>query len=337
MNELIKSPKIFGLTGKLETSYGAGGAPSAATDGILLESLPQITIAAGFDGSRPAPAGTMGTQRRVPPNGISASLPVAVAIRGAGAAYSASVVPSIHTLLRICGFDDTLTSTPGSEKHFYTPTPGPVGYGSGVFNAYARGELWPITAAYADWSIAGDSTGVAVFTATISALLGAIADQITPPVITYSLAAVVPPTCVGANIFTLGLFTNANLLKWSVKGARKISPRLRQVAGGHAGFAIGDRAPTLDVTYETPALAANPFHAASTIDPYNLFYAATQLAWALQIGSVQYNRCKISGPAAQIMAPPQINEDGDSVVTNLSLQINPSAANLNDDVSFTFD
>src|SRR5581483_7647925 len=151
-----KSPRILGLTGKLEASYGAGGAPSASTDGIQLAETPQITIGYGYNGDRPAPPGTMGYQRRAQPNGRTASVPFKAEVKGAGAAYSSSVVPSIHTLLRICGFDAAVTTTVGAEKWVYTPTPGPVGYGSGVFNAYARGELYPLTGAYADWTLTGD-------------------------------------------------------------------------------------------------------------------------------------------------------------------------------------
>jgi hypothetical protein len=201
MPELAKSPRILGLLGKVEASYNAGATLVAGTDGIQMADTPAMTLAYGYDGSRPAPPGTMGSQRRAAPNGRTASVPFKAEVKGAGAAYSASVLPSIHTLLRICGFDDTLTTTAGVEKHAYTPTPGPTGYGSGAFSAYARGELYPLTGAYADWTLMGDTTGVVYLTATVSALLGAISDAVTPPAITYVLAAVLPPTAVGAAMF----------------------------------------------------------------------------------------------------------------------------------------
>jgi hypothetical protein len=231
-----------------------------------------------------------------------------------------------------------VTTTGGAEKWVYTPTPGPAGYGSGVFNAYARGELYPLIAAYADWTLMGDSNGIVYLTATVQAILGAITDQITPPAITYALAAIIPPTAVGASMFSLGNFTNAILQKWTLKGGRKITARLNQnSAGGHAGYAIGNRAPTLDVTYETPALTTTPFHAASAIDPYNLYDAATQVAASIKVGAAQYNKSTWAAPAAQIMSPPQTTDNGDVVVTNLSLQLNPSAANANDELTVTFD
>lgn len=338
MGELAKSPRILGLLGKLEGSYGAGATLSAATDGIQLAETPKLTINYGYDGSRPAPPGTMGSQRRAAPNGRTVSVPFKAEAKGAGAAYSSTVVPSLHVFLRLCGFDAVVTTTLNLEKWVYTPTPGPVGYGSGAFSAYARGELYPLTAAYADWTLTGDSNGVVYLTATVSALLGAISDQVTPPAITYPLAAVLPPTAVGAGLFSLGLFTNAVLQKWTLKGGRKITPRLNQnAAGGHAGFAIGNRTPTLDVTYETPTLATTPFHSASAVDPYNLYDAATELAWAIQIGSAQYNRHKWFGAKAQIMKAPDTAENGDVVVTNLSLQLNPSAAGANDEITAQFD
>lgn len=338
MNEVVKSPVIIGLTGKLEGSYGAGGSLSVTTDGIQLAETPKLSLAYGFDGSRPAPPGSTGYQRRARPNGRTGTVPLKVEVKGAGAAYSSSVVPSIHILARIAGLEAALTATGGAEKYVYTRTPGPVGYASGVFNAWARGELYPLTAAYADWEMGGDDTGVVYFSATVQALVGAITDALTPPAITYPLAGVLPPTSAGASLFTFGSFVNANLRKWKLKGGRSISPRLNQnAAGGHAGFAVGRSTPTLEVTFETPALTTTPFHAASALDPYNLFDSATELAWSLVIGATQYNKCTAAGAHAQLMAAPQTDEDGDVVTTTLQLQLNPSAANLADELALTFD
>src|SRR4051812_18130209 len=129
---------VYGLTALIEASYNAGGAPSTATDGIQLAELPELVPSYAQDGSRASPPATTGSQRRVPPTGKTAALTAKLEPKGAGAAYSASVVPNFHTLLRMAGFDGVGSFTGGSEKWTYTPTPGPTGYGSGVINAYAR-------------------------------------------------------------------------------------------------------------------------------------------------------------------------------------------------------
>lgn len=340
--ELAKSPRIFGLLGKIEASYGAGGSlsPSAGGDGIQMAEIPKLTIGYGFKGDRPAPPGTMGVQLRAKPSGRTATLPVKAESKGAGIAYGIDVVPSLHVLLQICGFDGAVTTTTGLEKWVYTPHPGPTGWPSGVLAAYARGELYPITAAYADWTLSGDSTGVVYLTATIQGLLGTISDQPTPPEITYPLTEIIPPTAVGSSLFALGNFTSGVLQKWTLKGGRKITPRLNQnSAGGHAGFAIGNRVPTLDVTYETPTGAnavGSPYTSVGQVDPYLLYDNAIPVASSIQIGNVQYNKLALTMPAAQVMAPPDTTENGDVVVTNLSLQLNPSAAGNNDEITWTF-
>lgn len=338
MNEIVKSPAIYGVTGKIEGSYGAGGTLDAALNGILLAETPKLTLAYNFDGSRPAPPGTSGYQKRAKPNGRTGTVPFKVEMKGAGQAYSASVIPSFFTLSRIAGFDAALTSTLGLEKWVLTPTPGPVGYASGVFNAYARGELYPLTGAYADCEFGAEDTGVVYFTANVQGIVGAIADQLTPPLIAYPLATVDPLTSVGAGLFSLGNFTNAILRKWTIKMGRTLGPRRNQNSAiGHAGFVVGRRTPTLEVVFETPAMAASPFHSASAFDPYNLYDAGTELPWAINVGSAQYNKFAWAGLKAQIMSPPQTDEDGDIVTTTLQLQLNPTALGANDELVGTCD
>ncbi len=338
-NEVVKSPTIYGVTGKLETSYGAGGSPSTSTDGLQLAEVPKLTLGYAFDGTRNAPPGTTGYQKRAKPNGRTGTVPLKSEFKGPGAAYSASVFSALHILARTAGFNAALTTTTGSEKYVYTPTPGPLGYASGVFDLFAMGEKYPLFAAYADLEIAGDDTGVVYVTANVQGLVGAVVDQLTPPAITYPYADVLPPTSCGASLFSLGDFTDALLRKCSFKMGRTISPRSNQnTAAGHNGFAVGRRTPTLEVTFETPALVNTPFHSAGGIDPYNLYDSAAELPAQIAIGADKYNRLTIAVPKAQVMTPPAPpTDEGDVVVTTLQFQLNPSAANANDEVSLTTD
>src|SRR4051812_21177752 len=123
-----KSIVIHGMTCLVEASYNAGGSPATSTDGVQLAELPQLVPDWANDGARAMPPGTTGYQRRVGASGRFATASFKAEPKGAGAAYSASVTPNIHKLLRAAGFDAAVTVTGGSEKWTYTPTPGPVGY-----------------------------------------------------------------------------------------------------------------------------------------------------------------------------------------------------------------
>lgn len=113
-----KTRNQFALLGKVpESPYGTPLALSATTDGILLADFADVDFS-GFihDGSRGmAPGG--GTRQRVKPSGRIASLSCPAEGIGGGAAYSASVFPSIHTLLRSAGLEATLDATGGAENY----------------------------------------------------------------------------------------------------------------------------------------------------------------------------------------------------------------------------
>lgn len=328
---------IYALLAKLEASYNAGGAPSPTTDGILLEERPKLTLAYANDGARPATGLTLGHQRRAKPTGRTGSFPVKHAAKGAGAAYSASVWPSLHVLLRAAGFDAAVDTTLGAEKYTYTPTPGPTGYASASLSAYLRGELVPLTGVLADltsWAFQGPH--VPVFEFALQGLVGAISDA-GVPAITYPGLALDAPRAVNVT-FTLGNLTQAVVRSATLKLGRKLTPRLDvNSAAGHAGFAPGERAPTLEVVYETPALATTPFTAAATIDPYQLYDAGTPVACSLAIGGTQYDKYHWAFPAAQIEKAPEEADDGPVACTKLSLQLNPSTIAANDDLSIIFD
>lgn len=331
-NEVIKNPTVYGILGLPEASYGAGGAPSLTTDGLLLAELPVLAIDYAYDGTVPAPPGTTGNQRRRKPVGRKVSTSLKFEPKGAGVAYSASITPSIHRLLQMAGFTGAVTTTPGAEKWVYTPTPGPTGYTSGVFSAYLLGELAPISAAYLDFILGCDGAVAPIAEFPLKGLLGAISDQLVAPAITYG-GAHAQDAPIGPGTFTLGNLTTVNLLKWSLKLQREIKERLN----GTYGYGVGRRVPVLEVTYETPGLAAAPYTAAATIDPYQLYDSGAELAWSIQVGAVQYSRHKWSGPKAQLMAPPKTEKGDISTQTTLQIQLNPSALGANDELTGTFD
>jgi hypothetical protein len=330
-----KSIVIHGMACLVEASYNAGGSPATSTDGVQLAELPQLVIGYANDGARSMPPGTTGYQRKVGASGRTGARrsrlsPRVPAPRIRRASRRTSQAAARGGLRR--GGD----TTGGSEKWVYTFSPGPVGYASLVANLYARGELYPLQGIYSDFLIGADGPVVplAEFAVQGCSVRSAIASR--RRAIAYPLSTIDPPKA--ANItFSYGNYAaNAIVRKWQIKARPRDRAALNQNAGGHAGFSIGRRTPQLEVTYETPVLVGSPFHSSSGIDPYHLFDLATTLAVALTVGAVQYNKYKISSASAQIMSPPTLDADGPTALTTLTLQLNPSAQNLNDDVTILF-
>lgn len=334
-----KLPIIIGLVGKVEASYNAGGALSTATDGIQLAGPATPTPEYAFDGGRRGPPGTGGHQRRLKPHGKACSVPVQHEAKGPGVAYTASVLPSVHTLLRIAGFDAAVDTTATLEKVTYTPTPGQTGFASGVFDAYGRGQKFPLTGAYADLRITADDDNAPLWEFMLKTLHGAVSD-VAVPAITYPALSIDPPKSTNIG-FTLGNFVNGVVRKWSFSLGRQIGARRNQNGStGHGGFSPSGRparTPTMEVTVEATSLQATPFHAASAIDPYRLYEEGTELDASIAIWGAQYNKWKMKPGKVQLMAPPVEDEDEGGALWTLLLQCNPTALNANDDVSFIFE
>lgn len=321
-----KIVKGYGLLSKLEGSYNSGGSPSTSTDGIVLEELATLKLTPANDGTRPPPPGTGGYQKRVPPSGFVADLSAKFAPKGSGAAYSASVFSNIHTLLRASLMNAAVTTTGGLEKWEFTPCAITDVPASLVHSVYGRGQLYLPQGVLGDWTLTLNGPDVPVFEYHGMGLMPALPTDVTLPSITYPLASVDPPKATNI-AFTYGAFTPV-LKKLTLKWGRKPNPRLDINVGGHAGFWGVTRTPQIDLEFETPA--------AATFDAFNTFSGAGSAAWTLTVGSIQYNRYTIFGPAAQLLGFPDEAADGDVSITKVSLQLNPSAFGLNDELTWRF-
>ena len=322
----MKLALILGALAKLEGSYAAGGTVSTATDGLLLAELADLNEDFAHDGSRAKPPGTSGNLPNVAPAGSFVETTLKAEPRGFGAAYSASNLPPEHVMMRIAGHDAAITLTGGLEKVVYTPTPGDSTFASALLGLYSRGSLWMLKGAYADWVWGADGPKVPLSEYAIKALFTSVADASVPS-ITYPASAVQSP--VAANIaFTIGGVSTLVVKKFQFKKNRSLSPRLDMNSGGHAGFAVGRRGPTLEVTIEEPATA--------TYDARAKRRSAVSEALSLTIGSVQYNRDKLTAPAAQLISVKPSTEETTATL-DLVYQLNPSAVGLNDEYARTFD
>lgn len=108
------------LAMKVESTYGvdAFGGTVAAAD---IQEVYNIEVASGPQMQEvPFIGGFLGSLGTVPGVRI-AQVTFEQMARGAGSAYSASVVPNVHLPFRGCGMLATGTFTPGAEKWEYTP------------------------------------------------------------------------------------------------------------------------------------------------------------------------------------------------------------------------
>lgn len=122
------------ILAKVEDTYGIDTSPGAS-NGIyviggaptLIQEANELNDVVGRGSLSKLPASQPGPRHW----GCSFRVP----IRGAGAAYSATVKPRISPLLRACGFQETVVTTPGAETVTYVP----------------RSESWESINLYYNW------------------------------------------------------------------------------------------------------------------------------------------------------------------------------------------
>jgi len=317
---------VFGLLGDVETVYGDGGTLTAALDGILLTEPTPMTVAYAHGGERPIAVGTAGTLQRAAPSGRSGEFTPRVEARGAGAAYSATVLPpDIDTLMRISGHAQTLDVTASLETVTYDPESAPASYESGGFEAYTRGQLFTMASAYATLSFLIEGPSFMVFEATV---MGTLSDptDVALPVITYNTT--LPPKAISLAL-AIGAITGTAVRRIAWTQNRNIAPRLdMNNADGHKGFSPGRRESTLEILVEAEAFA--------TWDPYADWKAATVRNITFTIGSVQYNKVTFNAVQAQVANVTE-EEDGPTALWGVTFNLGSSDGASNDEYQFVWD
>jgi hypothetical protein len=337
-----KNLQVLGLLAKIESTYGTPIALSTTSDGVQLQYKDRnqgaiVTIDYAFDGDLGPSVSALGQTLNVAPAGRSGKADFPHRSRPGGAAYSASVVPSLHTFLKMCGFDATLTTSVGNEKWVYTPTPPSTVPASATMGLYTRGELWSLAGGYGSLKMDAPDPAPPIWTASVSGIFTPMPSDASVPAITYPLQSVAP--LLGSTLsLTLGnLSTNAVVYSHSFDMQRTMDPRVPQSGGGaHLGFVPVDRAPQIVVEIEATALTTTPFTSTTAFDPYMLRDSGQQFAAILQHGSTQYFRQKMTFAQAQVI---KVEPSSRGVVATHKLTIAAanSTASAIDDISFTFD
>lgn len=334
-----KTLNQYGLLAKLEATYATAIALSAATDGLLVDSIPEPSIAYAFDGQR---EGTNTVSAAKPyllaPAGRMSTLSLLHSIKGAGAAYSASVLPSPDRLLRAHGMGATVVVTAGSETVTYAPVSS--GFGSLTLEAYTRGQKWAMRGAYVNkLVIESKGYGVPKMTADLSAISSLPVDAAVPA-ITYAGSSVKPPKAsnVGLTLTAGGQTFIAKVREFTITSERELVTRAdsNEANGDIAGFGLGARTVTVDCLMEATALPNTPFISGAAFDPYKLYDLGTAFAFALAIGGTQYNKFSAAAPNAQFVGVPSPERDGPVALWQCSFQVTPANENSEVDISLLF-
>jgi hypothetical protein len=326
-----KLTTIFGAMVKEEASYGVGATFSLAQDGVLLRgpaTLARAFVSAGERG--PSPSG-MGLLKRAQPMGKTGTVALEVEYAGGGAAYSASVKPNFHRLMRAAGYTATLDSTGASESYTYAPETWdgtvPPSFTSIAAELYARGEKVVLAGAYADLALSAEAGAMPIATFNLSGIPGDASDTALPAIVYPS---VIPPK-VETFSFQLGTYTAAKVRSVEFALNRTIAER------SIYGYAVGRRAPTLTVTMEAPIFdTSSPWHTATELHPVKLMEAATALSLSLTMGVTQYNRLTLNAPAA-IITNVEESEEDPVALTTLTIELAQSDAQTGDDHEWVAD
>jgi hypothetical protein len=334
--------QVLGLVAKEEATYGTAIALTPATDGVQLQYKDRhvgapMNFKYSYDGSLGPSVGALGQVKRVSPSGYSIEGDLPTRARPGGAAYSATVLPSIHRMLKAAGFDATVAIGAGVESWTYAPTVSTTAFTSLSLGLYTRGELWAIAGAICNAKFDFSNPEPPIWTFPTRGIATLPTDAAVPA-ITYPLQAVQAPLASAIALTLGGLAVNAVVMSGSFDLARNIdNPRVAlSAAGAHLGYTPGDRAPMVKVVLEATALTGAPYTSGSAFDPYNLRDKATSLAFALKFGSAQYNRWTLNLPQAQV-TDVVLNNNGPIATVELTIVGYNSTPTSADDVNVVFD
>ncbi len=273
--------RLDGLLAKIESVYATDAAPVVGTDGVrVTEHIWPSTLAEHlFLNQRLSASGSILPEAPAPRTGRKVSLGILWDARGAGAAYSASVLPEADALFRSCGLARTDDFTVSSENVIYNQAN--TGHDSCTIHAYAGTKLYKIVGCRGSvrWGIEAGAFGVIGFD--MQGLLIAAPTEVANPSIT--LDATVPPTAVGLSE-SIGSWTPDLVSAEFNQNATVVQLPSANATDGIAGFEISEVNPQYTASAKLATIA--------TFDPWATMKAATAVTLDRTLGTVQYNRIK---------------------------------------------
>lgn len=202
-------------------------------------------------------------------------------MKGAGAAYSATVKPAIGKFLRACGFAETIVATAGTESATYLPAS--TGVPSLTMAMYDDGLIKTIVGARGTVKIDG-KIGEAVIVS--FDFQGLYSETVAGAMLTPTLEATVPPILLNAGLTIGG--DAAICESFGVDMGNTITMRSSlNAVNGYISAALTDRKPTAKLDPEMEV----------TSDAYVNWLAGTPVALNVgPLGTADYNKFQIAAP-----------------------------------------
>lgn len=327
----VKTLSKYGVLLAVETtSYGSGTpALSNTTDGFLASDLPEVTPSYQNDGSRAGRvANGFSALRRTNASGRAVGFGLSHYAKGSSVAYSASVFPSPHLILRALGLNAAFSGGAGSEQWLYTMLS--TGFTSLVGEIYTKGQKETFKGGYVNsLEISAQGQAVPIWKISGKGISNGLPSDASVPSITYAEGTLMAPkaSAISLTMTKSAQTFTAKVAEFNFKVEREMVERENQNASGgeHGGLALGAATATLDVLFETPNMeTSSPYINTSAMGVHKLMDTGDYFATELTIGSVQYNKYKISTSYAQIMSVPSDEANGPVAMTRLQMAFMPA-------------
>lgn len=281
--------KIFGVLCKIEPTSGTDSVPVPGTDAVRVIGIPTLNYGFLESGMRDdAQTGRLIPADRTEPAGRYGTIDIPLEIKGAGAAYSASVLPEADAFWRMSGFARTLDVTGAAEFVRYTTLD--LGMETATLYLYAANKLIKMVGCVAAPKLSGEALKRGIITFTVTGKIVSDPTEAALPALT--LSAVKPPlfhtgaTAIGA--WTQSSGSPLVVRKADLDFGTQVSDRPSAGAtDGLIGYLVTDRKTRQTLLVETVPLA--------TFDPFAMAKTAGSglPVSSYQFGTIQYNRMKV--------------------------------------------
>lgn len=267
---------------KVETTAGTYDEPSFSTDAIrcIGASEPEELYLSPNDRDDHQTGG-LGTLPGAAPAGRHWRFRLQFAVSGAGAAYSASVLPPAAALLRAAGMTQAIVTTLGSETATYRQNDDPTTTVSAKLRI--SGKEYAVRGAVCE-SLSGEvnAAGMLIVDAVVIGVHQALTETALGSV-TYP--SVNPAIWKGANSLVIGAYSPVGRTLRFDLGLQSEPNVSANADDGLVFFKIVRRRPVLTVMGRIPALA--------TWNPKDQLNTRAVVTLDATVGATQYNRLKI--------------------------------------------
>ena len=304
MPEAIKWRSTIAL-GKLETTYGTDSAPTGGANALLMTN---VTLAPmeGDDVSRELERPYMGNQSALA-GSLRVTLTGTTELAGSG---TAGTPPAWGVLARVCGFAETISA---GVSVIYSPITD--GNESATFHFWKGGTRHVLTGARGTGVVNINAQGIPNISWTITGLFNAPGEVARP---TVDLSSFIAPL-LASNTNTPDFSINSVdlvLKSYSLDLGNQVAPRLLI---GREEIKIGDKFESLSANVEAVPL--------TTLNPYALAIAKTQVPVTIKHGTVAGSIITIAAPKCEMQRVPSSENDEGVTHWPLSLKPIPSAGN----------